>query len=253
MAVETMPLSEFDPDPRAIVQAKPLVLTEPMPSRAVMCFFEEVIAELAPGQARQVGTFGAELGGHPIFRVTVGDRVTAVFHPGVGAPLAVLHLERAIVSGVRRVMACGGAGALASGLALGHVLVPTAAIRDEGTSHHYVPASREIRTKPAAVAAAVAVLDEHDVPYTLGMTWTTDAPFRETAAKIAARRDEGCISVEMETAAFLAVTHARGIAFAQYLYAGDDVSGPSHHTRRWTTATARRDLFQLALEAVHRL
>ena len=126
-----------------------------------MCFFEEVIAELAPGQARQVGTFGAELGGHPIFRVTVGDRVTAVFHPGVGAPLAVLHLERAIVSGVRRVMACGGAGALASGLALGHVLVPTAAIRDEGTSHHYVPASREIRTKPAAVAAAVAVLDEH--------------------------------------------------------------------------------------------
>ena len=103
------------------------------------------------------------------------------------------------------------------------------------------------------MAAAVAVLDEHDVPYTLGKTWTTDAPFRETAAKIAARRDEGCISVEMETAAFLAVTHARGIAFAQYLYAGDDVSGPSHHTRRWTTATARRDLFQLALEAVHRL
>jgi len=106
---------------------------------------------------------------------------------------------------------------------------------------------------PTAVAAATGVLDERGVPYTVGKTWTTDSPFRETAAKIRARRDEGCITVEMETAAFIAVARARKVAFAQYLYAGDDVSGERHDHRRWTTTSARRELFWLAFEAVHRL
>jgi len=109
-----------------VVQPKPLRLTEPMPIRAVVCFFHEVIADVAQQGARQIGAFGVELGGHPIYRLTVGDQSVAVFHPGVGAPLSVLHLEQAIASGVRKVMACGGAGAVVPGLALGHVVVPTA-------------------------------------------------------------------------------------------------------------------------------
>jgi uridine phosphorylase len=253
MPADAIPLVEFDADPEAVVQPRPLALTEPMPSRAVVCFFHEVIADVAQQGARQIGAFSAELGGHPIYRLTVGDQTVAVFHPGVGAPLSVLHLEQAIASGVRKVIACGGAGAVIPGLALGHVIVPTAALRDEGTSYHYCPPTREVLADPASVAAATAVLDERGVPYTLGKTWTTDAPFRETAAKIQARRDEGCVTVEMETAAFLAVTRARRVAFAQYLYAGDDVSGERHDHRRWTTASARRDLFWLAFDAVHRL
>ena len=253
MPADAIPLVEFDADPEAVVQPKPLRLTEPMPIRAIACFFHEVIAEIAQQGARQIGAFGVELGGHPIYRLTVEDQTTAVFHPGVGAPLSVLHVEQAIASGVSKVIACGGAGAVVPGLALGHVVVPTAAVRDEGTSYHYYPATREIPADPAAVAAATEVLDERGVPYTVGKTWTTDAPFRETAAKIRARRDEGCITVEMETAALLAVAQARKVAFAQYLYAGDDVSGERHDHRRWTTTSARRDLFWLAYEAVHRL
>jgi uridine phosphorylase len=218
-----------------------------------VCFFHEVIADIARQGAPQIGAFGVELGGNPIYRLTVEDQTAAVFHPGVGAPLSVLHLEQAIASGVQKVIACGGAGAVIPGLALGHIVVPTAAIRDEGTSYHYCPATREVLADPAAVAAATGVLDERGVPYTVGKTWTTDAPFRETAAKIRARRDEGCITVEMETAAFLAAARARKVAFAQYLYAGDDVSGEQHDHRRWTTASARGDLFWLAFEAVHRL
>jgi len=120
-----------------VVQPKPLCLTEPMPDRAIACFFHEVIADVAQQGARQIGAFSAELGGHPIYRVAVGAQTAAVFHPEVGAPLSVLHLEQAIASGVRKVMACGGAGAVVPGLALGHVIVPTAAVRDEGTSYHY--------------------------------------------------------------------------------------------------------------------
>ena len=98
-----------------------------------------------------------------------------------------------------------------------------------------------------------AVLDGRGVPYAVGKTWTTDAPYRETRAKVAARRREGCITVEMETAALLAVARHRGVRFGQYLYAGDDVSGETWDHRQWHTSSARQDLFWLSVEAVLRL
>ena len=102
-------------------------------------------------------------------------------------------------------------------------------------------------------AVLTAVLAERDFPHAVGKTWTTDAPYRETQAKIAARRAEGCLTVEMETAAFLAVARHRSVTFGQYLYAGDDVSGSVWDSRQWQTSSARRDLFWLAVAAVLRL
>jgi uridine phosphorylase len=104
------------------------------------------------------------------------------------------------------------------------VVVPDAAVRDEGTSYHYLPPSREGAADPDAVATAVSVLERHGVPHIVGKTWSTDAPYRETVARIARRRAEGCVTVEMEAAAFMAVARHRGVRFAQYLYAGDDLS-----------------------------
>ena len=134
----------------------------------------------------------------------------AVFHPGVGAPLAASLFEDAIAHGCSSFVACGGAGALVPGLALGHVVVPDAAVRDEGTSSHYLPPAREVAADPEAVA--VAVLERNGVPHTVGKTWSTDAPYRETVGRIARRRAEGCITVEMEAAAFMAVARHRGCA-----------------------------------------
>lgn len=94
----------------------------------------------------------------------------------------------------------------------------------------------------------MAALTGRGIPYTTGLTWTTDAPFRETPARVRARRDEGCVTVEMETAAFLAVAEFRGVRFVQYLYAGDDLSGPAWDHRGWTTATVRTGLARLAVE-----
>jgi len=157
-----------------------------------------------------------------------------------------------IATGCSKFVACGGAGAVVPGLALGHVVVPDAAVRDEGTSYHYLPASREVGADPAAIAVLSAVLDQAGVPYVVGKTWTTDGVYRETQAKIAARRAEGCITVEMETAAFLAVARHRQVRFAQYLYAGDDLSGETWDHRHWHTSSARLDLFWLSVEAVLR-
>lgn len=245
-----LPLTEFDADSPALIDPGTPALSEPLPPRVVLCFFPEVLAGLT---ARRIGSFSRELGRHEIYLVHRNETPVAVLHPGVGAPLAVLHLERVIAAGARAVVACGGAGAVAPELALGHIVVPDAAVRDEGTSFHYAPPSRLIRADAEAVATVVEVLDQREIPRTVGTTWTTDAPYRETVEKIKARRAEGCITVEMEAAAFMAVAAFRRIRFAQLLYAGDDVSGQAWDERRWTTSRARPQLLDLALETATRL
>jgi len=99
-------------------------------------------------------------------------------------------------------------------------------------------------------AAMREVLESHGDPYLLGKTWTTDAIFRETRSKIQARRAEGAIVVEKETAALFAVGAFRNVLVAQLLYAGDNVGGESWDHREWAAQRSiRKSLFFLACEA----
>jgi uridine phosphorylase len=135
-------------------------------------------------------------------------------------------------------------------LVLGHVVVPIAAVRDEGTSYHYLPPSRTVEADPAVVAALEGVLVAGGAPFSVGRTWTTDAPYRETPARVAARRSEGCLTVEMEAAALLAVAQWRGVRFGQIVYAADALHGDEWDHRDWTGAVdARERLFWLAVSA----
>ncbi len=103
---------------------------------------------------------------------------------------------------------------------------------------------------PAGVATIERTLQAHKAPYILGKTWTTDAFFRETPAKVQMRQAEGCLAVEMEAAAFFAVAQFRGVTCAQMLYGGDDVSGIEWDHRDWFARTSvREQLFWLAAEA----
>jgi uridine phosphorylase len=162
-------------------------------------------------------------------------------------------LEEVIALGCRKFIACGGCGVLDSGIAMGHPLIPLSAIRDEGTSYHYLPPGREVAPSPEGVAALEAVLHAHEVGYLTAKTWTTDAIYRETPAKVQQRLAEGCLSVEMEAAAFFAVAQFRGVTFAQVLYGGDDVGGAEWSAREWNTHSGREALFWLAAEACLRL
>jgi uridine phosphorylase len=196
----------------------------------------------------------SEIGRNPIYEVTLRGHRLAVVHPGVGAPLAAGFLEELIARGCRTFVACGGAGVLVPGVALGHAIVPTSALRDEGTSYHYLEAGRWAYPSGQAVAAIEESLSDHQVPYVTGASWTTDAVYRETRSKIERRVAEGCITVEMEAAAFFAVAAFRGVTFGQLLYAGDDLSGEAWDEREWVNhVTGRETLFRLAAEAVLRL
>jgi uridine phosphorylase len=229
---------------------------EEMPRHCVVCFFKDVIDYLVhAGRARPITLLRSENGDHPVYLLAAGDgREVGLFHPSVGAPLAAGLLEETIALGGRIFIACGGAGALAPDLALGHIIVPTEAIRDEGTSYHYLAPGLPARPTPQAVAAIEAVLIEQHVPYLAARTWTTDAIFRETPAKVDLRRNQGCVVVEMEAATFFAVAQFRSVVFGQMLYAGDDLSGSEWDSRDWTNHTSTRErMLWLAVEAVLRL
>jgi uridine phosphorylase len=250
-----IPLLEFDPSPTAVIEPNEVFDPVDVPHRVVLCFFQDVIQKVvAEHDGRQIDVMVSEIGQNPIFELSYRDQRLAVVHPGVGAPLAAAFLEELIARGCRSFIACGGAGVLVPELALGHVVVPTSAIRDEGTSFHYLAPSRKVEPSAEAVAAIVATVEAHDVPFVTGATWTTDGLYRETRAKVDRRVAEGCLTVEMETAAFCAVARFRGVSFGQLLYAGDDLSGDAWDERGWDEHVEGRELlFRLAAEAVLRL
>ncbi len=251
MNQERFPILEFDHDNHAFIEPHQVLQPIDIPRRCVLCFFQDVLQKLhADGQLKVIYKLGSEIGHNFVYEMIVEGERIAVMHPGVGAPLAAAFLEELIALGCRQFIACGGCGVLNGDIGLGHVVVPATAVRDEGTSYHYLPPSREVAASLDAVQAIKQALQKHHVPYIVGKTWTTDAIYRETPARIAQRRAEGCHVVEMETAAFFAVAQFRRVTFGQLLYGGDDLVGDAWDNRNWQKErTTRNRLFQLAIEA----
>jgi uridine phosphorylase len=249
------PILEFDFAHEAHIEPSRYTERRDVPPHAVACFFQDVLGTLVEHhQATIVWHLHSEIGKNPVYQVMVGEQPVLAFHPGVGAPLAAAFLEEMIAFGCSKFIACGGAGVLESGIVMGHPIVVTSAVRDEGTSYHYLPPSREVMASPAAVDALEAVLQSHSVEYLLGKSWTTDALYRETRDRIDRRRNEGCVAVEMEAAAFFAVAQFRQATCGQILYGGDDVGGAEHDMRDWVhQGDIRARLFWLAAEACARL
>lgn len=251
-----VPLLEFDPDPVAMIEPSAHFgvdwLERPeMPAIAVACFFGDVVERIGREQEAEVVThLVGEHGRHAVYALDHHGERLCFYQAGLGAPLSAGLLEEMIDYGCRTVVACGGCGALDESLALGHVVVVSHAVRDEGTSYHYLPPSREVAADPEVVRAMEAVLGRAGVPYVTGKTWSTDAFFRETRAKVAARRAEGCLTVEMEASALLAVARFRGARLGQLLYAGDSLAGETWDHRDWVGAhEVREQVFWLAADA----
>ncbi|HQE93032.1 MAG TPA: nucleoside phosphorylase [Anaerolineae bacterium] len=245
------PILEFDPTREAIIEPGKLIAPIDIPEHCVICFFQDVLSGLVnSGRATHVVDGRSEMGRHPLYEMEVDGQRLAFFHPGVGAPLAAGLLEEVIARGCRTFIVCGGAGVLNSAIAVGHIVVPVAAVRDEGISYHYLPPAREVPPSPEAVEAIERVLERHRLPYAVGKTWTTDAFYRETPDKVRLRREEGCLTVEMEAAAFFAVARFRHVCLAQMLYGGDDLGGAAWDHRDWVSrGSVRAKLFWLAAEA----
>lgn len=247
MSPVSSPLFETDIEEPGIVD--PAGLQPPihnLPDVAVMCFFQEVIEEAGDRVCANLSVYG----GRPVYEDTSRDARIAFFYPGLGAPAAISSMEEMIAFGCRTFIAVGGAGALVPDLALGHAMVVDRALRDEGTSHHYLPPSRFVDSDSDVSEAILKSCRTAGLTAHRGTTWTTDAIFRETRSRVIRRVSEGCSMVEMEAAAFFAVAKFRGVRVGQLLYAGDTLVADDWDGRDWTNATQTRTaLFNICLDA----
>ncbi len=249
-----IPLIEFDPDKKAIIEPSEHIPNVSPSPYCVMPIYNQVVKKLTKeGKLTLIGESSETEDSEPVYRKFLldyqGKPVIVVF-PGIGASLVAAIMEELIAFGCRKFIICGAAGVLLPELNRGHVIIPVKALRDEGTSFHYCKPSKFIEMDGVVVRKLEAVLKKHNVSYTTGTTWTTDGIYRETRGKVAKRRAEGCITVEMECAALLAVAKFRNVAFGQYLEAFDDVSGDTWDRRHVEGKMALQEkLFWLSVEA----
>jgi uridine phosphorylase len=249
------PILEFDSTPEAFIEPSKILRARDLPEHCVIFFFKEVIDKVVIEHDAKIMVKNRwEDGPHYIYEIQYKDRRLAFLHPGVGAPIAAGLLEEAIAFGCRKFIACGGCGVLEKDIAVGHLIILSAAVRDEGVSYHYLPPGREVTANADGVQALVNSMEARGLPYQVAKTWTTDAPYRETVKKIASRRAEGCLTVEMESAALIAVAQFRNVLFGQALYGGDDLSGKEWDNRQWQSRSeVREGLFWLCADACLRI
>ena len=225
------PVCEYDPDREALIRPSDF-LQKCLPSRCVITFFrKELEAFVEERGLSVVGHLHSEVVDIPIYADEA--RSFCITMPFCTSPGAAGTIEELHAMGCERFLICGAAGGLAPGNRTGEIVVPLAAVRDEGASYHYLPPAREVPCHAAAAAALQAGLRQRGIPFAAGKTWTTDAMYRETSALVAHRRAEGCLTVEMEAAGFFAVSAYYGLPLAQLLYVGDDVSGETWDARDW--------------------
>jgi purine-nucleoside phosphorylase len=161
-----------------------------------------------------------------LYHLPAPPRFLALAGPVLGSPQAVMVLEKMIVLGARRVLLFGWTGSLKPDLLPGDLLLPEWAESEEGTSRHYRP-EPDPRPHPRFLADLRSALDHSDLPYRTGPVWTTDAPYRETRAKIRVCQSRGIWGVDMETSAVFTVGAFRGIETAALLMVSDELSGES--------------------------
>lgn len=245
------PILEHDPTPEAMIEPSKVIRKRDMPEHCVICFFKEVLDRIVIEQhARLLVKHTWEDGPHPIYEIEVNGQRLAFYHPGIGAALSASLLEEVIALGCQKFIACGGAGVLVKDIEVGNLMVVSSAVRDEGVSYHYLPPGREVLAHGAGVSALTRQLEKRGIPHRVGKTWTTDAPYRETPGKIAKRKEEGCLTVEMESAGMMAVAQFREVIFGQVLYGGDDLSGTDWDNRGWQSRKeVRENLFWLCADA----
>ena len=165
-----------------------------------------------------------------IYKIDYKGKKIGFFKTYVGAPACVGSIETSF-SQIKtdKYIIFGGAGCLNKEIAHGKVMVPTEAYRDEGTSYHYAKASDYIALKNYKIVSQF--MQENEIPYIEGKTWTTDAFYRETLNNIEKRKKDGCISVEMESSAVQALCNFRNKEFYTFFTSGDLLDSPKWDQR----------------------
>lgn len=215
------------------------------PETVVVCYSRWLMAHAARRhRARRVGGFSAEL----LRLEAAAGRVAVAGNFGIGGPATAGVVEELAALGVRRFVIVGSAGGLQPDLHPGDLLLAERAVRDEGVSRHYLPPAPEVGADPDLAEALGRALNSRGLAYRSGVTWTTDAPYREMRRDVLRHQQAGVLTVEMEAASLFAVGRALGVAAGAILVVFDVLSDG-----RWQLDQDLRPVEQslrAALEAV---
>jgi len=171
----------------------------------------------------------------------------------IGAPATGIDLEELIYFGGRFFIMVGSVGVLDKEIKRGDIIIPNAAIRDEGTSYHYLPPEEETKPSEYLHKKLKKECKDRGLKFYTGKIWTTDAPYRETPTRIMKFRKDGAICVDMETSACFAVAKYYNVELAAIFYGGDYVSEESWSLRREGLAETKdiqKTLFQVVCSAL---
>lgn len=230
------PILEFDDNKLAKINPTNIISEVDVPEYCVIAFFSDVIEEmLKNNKLKQIGKFFTCTVALPIYETEYKGKRIGIVTGFLGSAGSAAELEELIAMGFKKFIVCGAAGVLIKEIQVGHLIVPYSAVRDEGTSYHYIEPSREVECNCGAVDTIEKILVEDNLPYIKAKTWTTDSFYRETEDKVKLRVSEGCVTVEMEAAALFAVAKFRGVKLGQILYGGDDLSDVEWDSRKWSS------------------
>jgi len=150
----------------------------------------------------------------PMFAIDVDGETCGIVPRTIGGPYAVLAAEQLAASGTRVIVGLTSAGRVRPDLPVPSLVLATSAVRDEGTSYHYLPPQQTIEAPSAVVSFLHEELSQLGIPVTRGSVWTTDAPYRETRRQLRHHAANGVLAVEMQAASLFAFSAARGTPVA---------------------------------------
>ncbi len=208
---------------------------EGFPEICISTFSRQIIDRIAAlDHVEKIADMYTANGTNPVYKLTYRGREFALFLSLVGAPAAVCCLEEMIALGARKFVYFGCCGVLDDDKVNGRLIIPTAAIREEGTSYHYLPPGTEIAPDSCDTELLKSCMETSGYPHVCGKIWTTDAIYRETTDAIRSYRELGCVGTDMEYSALLAAARYRGVRFVQFLFGADSLSGEEWQQRDLT-------------------
>ncbi len=248
-----IPILEFDTDNTAVIMPTHENLKLSLPRKAVFAFLDEYIEKYAHlHDGVRVGEFTSETKDYPIYIVKYNGEDVCLCQAPVGAASAVQILEWLIGYGVREIITGGCCGALTD-FDENVFIIPYKALRDEGTSYHYMKPSRFIEINKVALKAIENTFYEHKIPYREVITWTTDGFYRETKEKVTYRKQEGCEVVEMECSALAACASFRNVIWGCILFTADTLADVENYDERNWGGDSFAYALELCLDSVTKI
>ena len=219
-------------DNKSAAKINPIINENAYKLDACILTFSNIIEDyiLNNYKCEKIGEIKSGNGIRNIYKIDYKGKKIGFYKTYIGAPAAVAGIEYSFSQiDTKNYIVFGGAGCLNKEITHGKVMIPTEAYRDEGTSYHYKEPSDYIKIKNYKIISKF--MEENEIPYIEGKTWTTDAFYRETINNIEKRRNEGCISVEMEASALQALLDFRNKEFYTFFTSGDLLDSPKWDRR----------------------